>query len=60
MTEPLKNLGKINNSIVIRVSAKGEALALTIPMEIRDTYGLIAGDLVRVTFHEHYRPARSE
>lgn len=60
MTEPYENLGKINNSIVIRASAKGESLALTIPLEIRDTYGIIAGDLIRVTFHEHYRPARGE
>lgn len=60
MVKDMEFLGKIRNSIVLRVSAKGEGLSVTIPKEICDTYGVLSGDTIRVEFQEHYREKAPE
>lgn len=60
MVKPMDFLNKINNSIVLRVSAKGEGLSVTIPKELCDTYQVLSGDYIRISFHEHFREKPEE
>lgn len=60
MVTDWKFIGKINNSIVIRVTAKGDGLALTIPKEICETYNIISGDTIKIVIQDHFRKEIAE
>lgn len=55
MPKPIELINKINNSITLKVSSKGEGLAFTIPKDLCDVYQVLSGDYIRISFSEHYR-----
>lgn len=55
MPKPVELINKINNTIVLRASAKGEGLSVTIPKELCDVYGILSGDYLKTAFQDHFR-----
>jgi len=52
----LKCIGVLKVETTLRVSAKGEVLALTLPKWLVESHDLLAGDYVEVRLMRHYRP----
>jgi hypothetical protein len=50
-----KRLGNLQIIDLADVSRKGGSLYVLLPKDVADVHGIIAGDRIRVAFHDHYR-----
>jgi len=53
-------IGKLKEIITLSVSARGTGLCLYIPKITAETYGLIAGDRIKVSLNNHFRKRKPE
>jgi len=56
LKEEYQEIGKLGVTLLMRVSARGAGLYLFIPRDIRDVYGIMAGDQIEAKLDKHYRP----
>jgi len=48
-------LNDIKETVTLSVSARGNGLAIYLPKDLCDVYGLIAGDRIKISLRDHFR-----
>jgi len=55
-----EKIGDLKETITLSVSSRGTGLCFYIPKTQCDVYGLISGDLIKVSLRDHFRKRRPE
>jgi len=56
----VEKIGKVDVTVVLRVSGAGGGLYLYLPKDLARTFGILAGDRLKVHIQNHYRPKTEE
>jgi len=58
MHEEFEKIGEIRETHSLRVSQQGEGLYLYLPRGLCEVHGIWAGDRIKATLRDHYRPRK--
>jgi len=56
LSRDLESIGKIGETRTLKVAARGAGLYLYLPKDLREVYGVMAGDRIEVKLGRIYRP----
>ena len=53
-----EEIGDLKETLTLSVSARGNGVCVYLPKDIMDVYGLLSGDMLKVSLRNHFRKRR--
>jgi len=55
-----EEIGDLKETVTLSVSTRGNGVCVYLPKDITDVYGVLSGDMLKVSLRNHFRKRREE